>query len=271
MKQIKKRIVGLVAIGVCLGGISSAVAQQGNSVLQSSKDAFFAGEWEGAITSLTELLLEGNLGKQEESQARKFIGLSHILLGNEGKAIVVYKDLVRNDPDFTMQDLSIEGNEPPGDAIRILGEAVLTVRQEEIRLRDAQLSQTSRKVAFMRSLALPGWGQRYQGYRGRSYMLLGLTAGSIGYAVWTEMGFRDARDAYNSAPRGTGDVEFDKLYTDYKDKGDLADLALALVGGFWALNAIDAAIQGPNITRQMMAIQPAPAGDGVQLVYTKRF
>lgn len=271
MKSIKKRIVGLIVIGVCLGGISSVVAQQGNSVLQSSKEAFFAGEWEEAITSLTELLNEGNLGKLEESQARKFIGMSYILLGNEEKAIIVYKDLVRNDPDFAMQDLSIEGNEPSGDAIRLLGEAVLTVRQEEIKLREAQLAKTSRKVAFMRSLALPGWGQRYQGYRGRSYMLLGLTAGSIGYAVWTEMGFRDARDAYDSAPRGTGEAEFDKLYTDYKDKGDLADLALALVGGFWALNAIDAAIQGPNFTRQAMAIQAVPTWDGVQLVYTKRF
>ena len=49
------------------------------------------------------------------------------------------------------------------------------------------------------------------------------------------------------------------------------DLALALVGGFWALNAVDAAIQGPNITRRAIALQADPAGDGVQLVFSKRF
>jgi hypothetical protein len=273
MKTIKgKSRGGLVALVFSLMTIPPCAAQMTGQQIEQAIDLLLnQGEWEEAVIKLTELSKSGKLEDSQNTQVQKYLAIGFIFLGEEEQAVAAFKNLVRKNPNFSMDDLAIEGGDPPPKAIRFFGQAVVEVRQEELLALEAQLSQTSRKVAFMRSLALPGWGQRYQGYRGRSYMLLGLTAGSIGYAVWTEMGFRDARDAYDSAPRGTGEVEFDKLYTDYKDKGDLADLALALVGGFWAMNAIDAAIQGPNYTRQGMALQAAPAGDGVQLVFSKRF
>ncbi|MBT4502376.1 MAG: hypothetical protein HOC74_31875 [Gemmatimonadetes bacterium] len=267
-----KSMVLLVALAFVLLGTVPCAAQTMEPQIEQAIDLLLnQGKWDDAVTKLTELSNTSQLSDPQSTQVLKFLAIGNLFLGQEEEAVASFKKLVRRNSNFTIDDLAIGGDEPSPEAIRFFGQAVVEVRQEELLALEAQLSQTSRKVAFMRSLALPGWGQRYQGYRGRSYMLLGLTAGSIGYAVWTEMGFRDARDAYDGAPRGTGEAEFEKLYTDYKDKGDLADLALALVGGFWALNAVDAAIQGPNITRRAIALQAAPAGDGVQLVFSKRF
>jgi len=267
-----KSMVLLVGLVFAFLGIVPCAAQTTGQQIEQAIDLLLnQGKWDDAVAKLNELSNSNQLSDPQSTQVLKFLAIGNLFLGQEEEAVAAFKKLVRRNSNFTIDDLAIGGDEPSPEAIRFFGQAVVEVRQEELLALEAQLSQTSRKTAFMRSLALPGWGQRYQGYRGRSYMLLGLTAGSIGYAVWTEMGFRDARDAYDSAPKGTGEVEFDKLYTDYKDKGDLADLALALVGGFWALNAIDAAIQGPNYTRQTMALQTAPGGDGVQLVYTKKF
>jgi hypothetical protein len=62
---------------------------------------------------------------------------------------------------------------------------------------------------------LPGWGQRYQGYRSRGYIMLGLTGASMVYAVVADRNFRDAREVYEGAPAG---ADFEVLYRDFQEQ-----------------------------------------------------
>ena len=186
-------------------------------------------------------------------------------MGQEAAALAVYKDILRDDADFDMEDLGMDGEAPPPEAERYLGQASLQVRQEEIRSRQAQLSRTSRPQSLLRSTVLPGWGQRYLGYRNRGYFMLGLTVATIGYAVVADQQYRDAKDAYRGAADG---AEFEGLYRDFRDKSNRAELAWGFVGAAWLLNMVDAAAQGPNITRPNLAVSGAR---GLQVVYRKQF
>ena len=237
-----------------------AVPQEGNGPLQQAIDRFYAGEWEQATRALRDLLEQGHLSRSEAAQARKFIGIGYILLGQEEQAVEVFKELVRENPDFQMQDLAIEGDEPPAQAVRYFGQALLEVRQEELKAWEARLSKEWRRGALLRSAFLPGWGQGYKGYRIRGYVLAGLALSSAGYAVWADLSYRNARDAYEKAPEGS---DFESLYDDYQKKADRADLALGAVGVVWGLNLIDAAIQGPNITRSPVSLRISASDGGV--------
>jgi len=262
------RLRGGVAVLCGLLAWSPVPAQEERPTLPQAVNQFYAGQWEQATAALYQLLQTGGLSQAERSQARKFIGLGHILRGQEDRAVAVFKDLVRDDPNFDMRSLAIEGEALPAPAIRSFGQAVVEVRQEEIRAWEAQLRTDWRQGAFLRSVVLPGWGQRYKGYGARSLMLMGLTAASIGYAVWADLSYRDAREAYDDAPSGS---DFEKLYDEYQSQADRADRALGMIGGVWLLNVIDAAIQGPNLTQPQLSLQVPARGDGVQVVYLRRF
>ena len=107
---------------------------------------------------------------------------------------------------------------------------------------------------------MPGLGQRDQGYRGRSWALMGLTGAAVAYAAVADRSYRDARDAYDDAAL---DDDFDGLWRDYSDKADAADLALGIVGALWALNLVDAAVSGPNLAGLgSVALGPATDADG---------
>ncbi|MEW6756118.1 MAG: hypothetical protein AB1505_34850, partial [Candidatus Latescibacterota bacterium] len=157
---------------------------------------------------------------------------------------------------------------PPIQLVQRFGEAVVKVRQEEVRARQAALLRTSRSAAIGRSLVLPGWGHHYQGHRGRGYVLMTLTATSVATAVWSELGFRDARKAYDQAPAG---ADFDRLYTQYRHRSNRADLALGILGGLWAYSAFDAAVLGPNLSRPQLSLQPSPRGGGLAVVCLRSF
>ncbi|NKB70619.1 MAG: hypothetical protein GKR89_26415 [Candidatus Latescibacteria bacterium] len=226
---------------------------------------FEEGEFEAASSALHQALELGLNSQTERSTARKYLGLAHIVLGQEDQALAVYKEIVRDDASFNMDDLTMDGEAPPPEAERYLGQASMLVRQEDILARRAQLSRTSRSQALLRSSIFPGWGQRYQGYRNRGYFMLGLTAATIGYAVVADQQYRDAQDAYRGASDG---AEFEGLYRDFRDKSNRAELAWGFVGAAWLLNMVDAAAQGPNITRPNLAVLGAR---GLQVVYSKRF
>jgi hypothetical protein len=198
------------------------------------------------------------------------MALGHILLGQGEPAVEAFKRLVRQDADFGMTDLGLGGQEPPPEAVRYFGQAILEVRQEEIRAREAQLIKTSRKGALLRAAVVPGWGHYYQGYRGRGFMTLGLAVGSMAFAGWAEATFRKARDEYEQA--GIGD-DFEKLHKTYKDRADRANLAFGVVGAIWVLNVLEAVAQGPNIARSPggLALHSMDEGQGVRLVYRREF
>lgn len=262
-----------VFILLCLLLCLPAAAQQEDTSLARAIELFKAAEYEQSIALLNQILSENRLAKKgERSLARKHLGLGYTLLGEGEKAVQAFKGLAAEDPDFDLDDLALEGTSIP-DAVRYFGQAVVELRQEEIRARAAQMSQVSRGTAFLRSTALPGWGQRYQGYRWRGYVILGAVVSSISYAVVAERAFRKAHDEYGHAPAATSREEFDRLYNDYTRKADQADLALGIVGAAWAVNVLDAIFQRPAIPRAptSLELKERPGSAGLQVAFVKRF
>ncbi len=237
------------------------------ATLDQALDLFRAGQWEQSVEELESLVEQGTLTGPDLIQARKYLGICYMIFEKDEQAKAVFKQIVRDDPSFYTDDLRLEGGELLDEAVRIFSQGVLEVRREEIEARQARLNQTSRLGAFLRSAAVPGWGQRYQGYARRGYLILGAAAASIGYAVIAERSYTDARNAYHSA--GT-DADFNRLFRDFEDKGNQADLAQWLVVAAWALNMIDAGSQGPNI-QDLHGFSVVPRDGGIQLVLKTSF
>lgn len=264
-------ISAMLAGALCLLAHGAVDAQQESASLEQSIALFNQGEFEQAIASLQQLLETSELSKSKRTTVRKYIAVSYFQLGNEEKAVKVLKELVNDNPDFNMDDLTLEGEEKPDpEVVRYCGQAVLELRREELQARAAQLSSTSRKVALLRSSVLPGWGQRYQGYRGRGYMMLSMTSASLVYAVLARRWYKDAQSTYEKAPR---EADFPKLYDDYTSKADRMNLTLGMVGAVWVFNILDAAIQGPALPRgpQRLSLDLQPSDHGLQVAFTKSF
>ena len=267
--QMRTGIIGAIGVLLFLLSARAVEAQEGHDDLDQAIVLFEESEWERAVESFNQLLEAGGLSKSEKSRVRKYLSWSYIMLGQEDKVVGVFKDIVRDDPDFDVDALALDRTDPPLAMVRYFGEALVKVRQEEIWEWKDKLRGTSRQAALLRSVVLPGWGQRYQGYSKRGYIMLGMTAASIAYATIAEKSFQDAQDAYDRAAEG---ADFDKLHTDYTEKADRADLALGIVGAMWLLNVVDAASQGPNITGPPSGLGLAPARPGgLQVVYVTRF
>ena len=260
------RTLSSVALTALLLCATQSPAQE--STLDQALELFRAGEWEQSTTALESLIERGALTGPDLIQARKYLGICYMVFDKDDEAKAAFKQIVRDDPSFYTDDLRLEDGELLDEAVRIFSQGVLEVRREEIEARQARLNQTSRVGAFLRSAALPGWGQRYQGYASRGYLMLGATVASIGYAVVAERSYADARDAYRNADT---DADFNRLYRTFEDKGKQADLSQWLVLAAWALNMVDAGSQGPNIQNlQGFSIAPRDGG-GIQLVLKTQF
>lgn len=228
------------------------------------------GEWESATQVLNHLLETGQLTRSQRTQARQALAEAYVFLKHSDQAVEVYKQLVRDDRTFNMRSL---GEDPDARLLWPFGKAVLEVRDEELKALETQYSQTSRRSALLRSTLLPGWGQRYQGYRWRGHVMLGLVVSSVAYAVVSEQSFRKARDYYDQAPITTTREEFESLYNDYDNKATLADLALGVASSVWAANVLDAAFQRPALVRPLHALQlgPIPGRAGMQVALVAKF
>ena len=270
MKRFVTTTCTLTVFFSCFG-LSDLTAQEDAS-LKSAIAQFEEGDWEESARGLEALVESGSLSVGESTTARKYLAWIHILLreeDGEDQAVEVFKQLVSDDPSFGMDDLAIEGDETPAELIRSAGRAVFEVRHEERMRREMRLQSTSRNQALLRSAVVPGWGQRYSGYRGRSFAMLGIAAGAVVYAISADNSFRTARDDYEGAAEGG---EFDKLYDNYKNKGDTADLALGIVAAAWALNLLDATFSGPNLAGlELAANGRVEDSGGLQLAFVKRF
>lgn len=260
------RILGSV---VLLGWfVGAAGSQPAPEALQPAIALFEEGKWEEAVVELTRLLETGGLSQKQRSEVRMALAKTYIALKDEAKAVEVFKAMVRDDPTFDMGSLG--GDEAPTDVIRYFGQAVLQVRYEDLQAQRARLMRTSRGAACLRSAVVPGWGQRYQGYTKRGYVMAGLTVGSIAYAVVSDRAYRDAQDGYVRASTG---ADFDRLYDEYERKGARADVALGIVAAVWVLNMIDVASQEPNIREPEggLSLRVPATRDGVRVVYRARF
>lgn len=258
------------AFAVLLLCSSGALAQDLDAELKQAIQLSDDGEWEAATQALNHLLETGQLAKSQQTQARRFLAESYVFLKQSDQAVAVYQQILQDDPSFNMRSL---GEDPDDRLVRHLGQAALLRAEDLLREREIQYSNISRKSVFLRSTLLPGWGQRYQGYRWRGHVMLGLVASSVAYAVVSEQAFRKARDHYDQAPTTTTKEEFATFYDDYDTKAGLADLALGVVGAIWAANVLDALFQRPALARAQHALElaPTPGLAGVQVAFVAKF
>lgn len=246
-------------------GNGGAWAQDLETELGQAVQLYQDGDWEAATQALNHLLETGQLSKSQRTQARQTLAEAYISLRQPEKAVEAYKQIVRDDPSFNMRSL---GEDPDARLLRHLGQAVLEVRDEERRELEAQLSRVSRGAALVRSALLPGWGQRYQGYKWRGHVMLTLTISSLAYAVVAEKDYRKARDGYANARE-----EFEQRYDQYTSKADRADLALGIVGSLWVANMLDAVFQRPALPRVGVSLKLKPIHDraGLQVAIIQSF
>lgn len=249
---------------------SQALAQDVATELQQAIQLSDDGEWEAATQALNHLLETGQLSRSQQTQARRSLAASYVFLKQSDQAVAVYRQILQDDPSFNMRSL---GEEPDDRLVRHLGQAALLRAEDLLKERELQYSNISRGSVLLRSTLLPGWGQRYQGYRWRGHVMLGLVVSSVAYAVVNEQAFRKARDHYDQAPLTTTREEFETLYDDFDNKAGLADLALGIVGTAWAANVLDALFQRPALARapQALELTPTPGRAGVQVALVKKF
>lgn len=252
--------------------VSPGGAEQPSApTLDGAIEMFELGEWEDSVPVFNELLASGSLGPEERIAARKYLGWIHIRLDDEKQAVIVFKALAAENPSFRYNRLSLEeGQAPPDELNRAFLQAVLELREEEEQLRLETLQRTSRGPAMLRSALVPGWGQRYQGHKGRSLAVLAATAATAVWAVVADRSYRTARDDYDNAGPGS---DFDSLFDDYSSKSDTADLALGVFAAAWALNLLDAASSGPNLGGLSAVASSGPAGrnPGMRFALVKGF
>ena len=99
--------------------------------------------------------------------------------------------------------------------------------------------------------------------------MMGLAGASVVYAVIADQAFQDAKDKYDDAGL---EADFPALWDDYKSKSDTSDLALGIVGAVWALNLLDAAVTGPNLSGLgSVAVAPTRAPGGIQVALRMEF
>jgi len=264
---------GCLCIGILMAMAAATTGQEATGAIATSLERAIQlnedGDWEEAVTELTGLLETGTLGRARRSQARRALAEAYISLRRDAEAVSVYTQIIRDDRNFGVRSL---GDNPPAQLWKNFGQAALQVREEDLRMQEEALARTSGGGATLRSLVLPGWGQRYLGYKARSYFLMGVSGAAVAYAYRSDSSFRDSRDAYDNAEEG---ADFDELYDDYTRKADLADLALGIVATAWLANVLDAAVLNPNIERptppsQAILVQPRP-DNGMQIAYIERF
>ncbi|NKB70762.1 MAG: hypothetical protein GKR89_27140 [Candidatus Latescibacteria bacterium] len=228
-----------------------------DNFLEQGRLLFEEGEYPASIAALENFLATAAPTKTERVQARKYLATAWIMEGQNDQAVGVYQALLRDAPEIDPANLGLPGFSQPAGVFESFSFALTKTLQEERQKRVTRLQGTTHWRAFWRSSALPGWGQRYQGYRQRGYAMLGLTVATVGYAAFAEWTYREARDEYLQAGPG---AEFDPLYRRYQDRADRADLALGFVAAAWLFNVIEAAALEPNIVQPaaQLSLQPGP-------------
>lgn len=121
---------------------------------------------------------------------------------------------------------------------------------------DAQLRPKSAFGGFIRSVAVPGWGQRFNERPGRGVLFLGAEIAAAGTAVYLSTQYNHAVTRYEQIAdslRAATTAEEVDLYTrklaeregSYTRKKHNATVAAYVAAGVWAANALDALLFGP--------------------------
>jgi hypothetical protein len=112
-----------------------------------------------------------------------------------------------------------------------------------------------RPSALARSLAFPGWGQRYKGEQTKGWVLTGLWATGLAAATAAHVSYGQARDDYEAEmDPDLVDERYATMDAWYKARNN-ALLGAALV---WAYAAVDAGVFGEP--EEQVALRPSPGG-----------
>lgn len=154
----------------------------------------------------------------------------------------------------------------------------------------AELRSRSAAKAAIRSVFIPGWGQRYSGQPGKGFFFNIAAAGSVAAFLIVDNDYQkkfdrfDASQAAYSKALSSGssfsEIEstFNQLKNDQSKAYDAETtrrITIGAVAGIWALNVIDALLFFPEhrgtFTPRSVSILPDLNRGGVQLTLTHRW
>ena len=151
---------------------------------------------------------------------------------------------------------------------------------------DIKMVPKTRMRAAMRSLVVPGWGQRYVDSKTKGALL---TIGTLATAAITGVmhlrydSRRQDYDDFNAIYNQTRSVEerekmLAKRYALQKDAYDAErdrNIVLAVLAGIWAYNLLDAILffpdYGLNVSGTNLGLYPDPNLKGIRVVGTVKF
>lgn len=202
-----------------MSGLLFEEAELASSELQAARVLFDEGEWEQAATRLKEFVKKNRLANYHRDKALKTLAVVHVLLGQEDEAVGVYKELMLSFPVYSEQPSFLVGmfgygaENSPEQIHKVIGRAVMEYREEEYLAKREQMRLgKTRSGAMLRSIVLPGWGQRYMRYHRRSNVFVALVTYSLAAAVF-----------------------------------DGSNISRGIAAGLWSFNVLDAAFISPNI------------------------
>ena len=149
-----------------------------------------------------------------------------------------------------------------------------------------KLSPKSRLKAGMRSIILPGWGQRYSERQGRGALFVGLTAlAGVAYLI-ADHNFDQELETYQRHQD-----EYDDLVTaearqalwptlrdaqhDAYDTQEIRRVAAGVIAGLWIVNILDAVLRFPSTPESVpvksLTLAPAVSSGEIGLALSGRF
>jgi hypothetical protein len=121
----------------------------------------------------------------------------------------------------------------------------------------------SRPGAALRSLVLPGWGQRVRGERARGWALTAAWTATLGAGVAAHVQRQRAREAYLEE---TDPALVDDRYATYNNWHRVRGGLLLGAGAVWAASVIDVLARGAPTAPDAGRVALSPAGAGLRLV-----
>ena len=119
-----------------------------------------------------------------------------------------------------------------------------------------ELTPKTRGKALLRSLILPGLGQRYRERRTRSWLFSIAAVGAAGFAMMNQSAYDDAvadydaaraeyRAAYSQVDMDAAFAVMEESFASAGRTRDRRDFAMLTLGGVWLANLVDAALGSP--------------------------
>lgn len=134
------------------------------------------------------------------------------------------------------------------------GEVILTAKVKihqsaMLGLSDKYLVRRTRSEAMFRSF-IPGWGQFYNEQPVKGFLFSGVELGLIGTSIAFYFLGDSANDKYDDATTESDAIKYDELR---RDRFKAGDILLYTAIGIWALNIVDAYLNGPDVEEVKVA------------------